>query len=305
MTKDWQCFFDGEFVPLSQAKLSILTHAFNYGTACFEGIRGYWNAEQQQLYFFHLREHFERLERSTRILGFKLNYSVDEMSQLLVEMTKNNGFKENIYSRPTSYIASEVIGVRLHGLDYKFCMWVQPMGDYVDTNGLKVAVSSWKRIDDNMIPARAKIAGAYVNSAFAKSEAILNGFDEAIMLDGDGHVSEGSAENFFMYVGGKLVTPPVNDNILEGITRSTIIQLAREQLGIETTERVIDRTELYTCDEIFLCGTGAQVAPVSSVDHRPVGKGGVGPVSARIQEVYMDAVRGKIDKYKEWCTPVY
>jgi branched-chain amino acid aminotransferase len=305
MSKDYVCFFNDEITPLSQAKLSILTHAFNYGTACFEGIRGYWNAEQQQLYLFRLREHFERLERSTRILGFKLNYSMDELCKLLVEITKRNEFKENCYSRPTAYIASEVIGVRLHGLDYKFCMWVQPMGDYVDTNGLKVAVSSWKRIDDNMIPARAKIAGAYVNSAFAKSEAILNGFDEAIMLDGDGHVSEGSAENFFMYVGGKLVTPPVNDNILEGITRSTIIALAKEQLGIETTERVIDRTELYTCDEIFLCGTGAQVAPVSAVDHRPVGKGGIGEVSSKIQDLYMDVVRGKIDKYREWCTPVY
>jgi branched-chain amino acid aminotransferase len=305
MTKNLQCFFEGEFMPLGEAKLSILTHAFNYGTACFEGIRGYWNAEEKQLYIFRLREHYERLARSVRILGFKLDYSVDELCKLTVEMAKRNNFKENVYSRPTAYISTEVIGVRLHGMDYKFCAWMQPMGDYVDTNGLKVGVSSWKRIDDNMIPARAKIAGAYVNSAFAKTEALLNGYDEAIMLDGDGHVSEGSAENLFMLVGGKLVTPPVNDNILEGVTRHTIITLAKEILGLETQERIIDRTELYVCDEIFLCGTGAQIAPVSEVDRRPVGKGGVGEVSARIQELYMDVVRGKLSQYKEWCTPVY
>ncbi|NWJ48536.1 MAG: branched-chain amino acid transaminase [Chloroflexi bacterium] len=299
------CYFEGKYVPLAEAKISIMTHAFNYGTACFEGIRGYWNEEKQELYLFRLREHYERLANSVRILGFKLPGTVDELCEITTELVRRAGFKENIYIRPTAYIASEVIGVRLHDLKYEFCITCQPFGAYVSTDGLKVGVSSWKRIDDNMIPARSKIAGAYVNSAFAKTEALLNGFDEAIMLTSDGHVSEGSAENFFMYVGGKLVTPPVSENILVGITRNTIITLAREGLGIETVDRVIDRTELYIADEILLCGTGAQVAPVISVDRRPVGDGAIGPFAQRLQKLYDDVVRGKNPVYLSWCTPVY
>jgi branched-chain amino acid aminotransferase len=299
------CYFEGKYVPLSEAKISIMTHAFNYGTACFEGIRGYWNEEKQELYLFRLREHYERMANSVRILGFKLPGTVDELCEITLELVRQAGFRENIYIRPTSYISSEVIGVKLHGLDYKFCITSQPFGAYVSTEGLKVGVSSWKRLDDNMIPARSKIAGAYVNSAFAKTEALLNGYDEAIMLTTDGHVSEGSAENFFMYMGGKLVTPPVSENILVGITRNTIMTLAREEMGIETVDRVIDRTELYIADEILLCGTGAQIAPVVSVDHRPVGNGQIGPVGQRMQEIYDEVVRGKNDNYLDWCTPVY
>lgn len=299
------CYFNGEYVPLAEAKISIMTHAFNYGTACFEGIRGYWNEEKQELYLFRLREHYERLASSVRILGFKLPGTVDELCEITTELVRRGGYKENIYLRPTCYISSEVIGVRLHGLEYNFCIVAQPFGAYIGTDGLKVGVSSWKRIDDNMIPARSKIAGAYVNSAFAKTEAMLNGYDEAIMLTNDGHVSEGSAENFFMYVGGKLVTPPVSENILVGITRNTIIELAKQELGIETVDRTIDRTELYTVDEMFLCGTGAQIAPVVEVDHRPVGGGKVGPLGERIQNLYMEVVSGKIEKYLNWCTPVY
>lgn len=299
-------YFNGEIVPLAEAKISILTHAFNYGTACFEGIRGYWNPEAEQLYLFRLREHFERMAGSVRIMGIKLPHSVDELCTLSRDLVQKNGYREDIYLRPTCYISAEVIGVKMHGLDIGFCIYALPFGAYIDIEkGLKVGVSSWKRIDDNMIPARAKIAGAYANSAFAKSEALLNGFDEAIMLTSEGHVSEGSAENIFMMAGGKLVTPPVNENVLVGITRNTVINIAKAALDLEVVERVIDRTELYTCEELFLCGTGAQIAPVAEVDHRPVGSGGVGPVSRKMQQIYFDVVRGKADKYKEWCTPVY
>ena len=299
-------YLNKEVIPLAEAKISILTHAFNYGTACFEGIRGYWNAEDKQLYLFRLREHFERMAGSVRILGIESPGTVDELCTIARDLVKRNEFQEDVYMRPTAYISDEVIGVRLHDLHTGFCIYVKPFGSYIDIDrGLKVGVSSWKRIDDNMIPARAKVAGAYVNSAFAKSEAMLNGYDEAIMLTADGHVSEGSAENFFMVQGGKLITPPVVENVLVGVTRHTVMTLAREEFGMEIIERGIDRTELYTCDEIFLCGTGAQIAPVAEVDHRPVGTGQVGAFTAKLQQMYFDAVRGKLGKYKEWCTPVY
>lgn len=306
MSKTIYAYFNGDVVPLADAKISILTHAFNYGTACFEGIRAYWNEEKQQLYAFRMLEHFQRMAGSTRIMNLKLPSTPEELCGITRQLLRQNDFKEDVYMRPTCYISSEVIGVRLHGLDVGFCIYAQPFGAYIDTEkGLSVGVSSWKRVDDNMIPARSKIAGAYVNSAFAKSEAILNGHDEAIMLTNEGHVSEGSAENIFMVSGGKIVTPPVNENILVGITRHTVMELARKELGLEIVERVIDRTELYTCDELLLCGTGAQIAPVTSVDHRPVGDGKIGPIGSRIQQLYFDVVRGKVDKYLEWCTPVY
>lgn len=306
MSKTNYCYFNGEFIPSSEAKISIFTHAFNYGTACFEGIRGYWNEEEQQLYLFRLREHFERMSGSTRILNLKLPGTVDELCTITRDLNRRNEFRENCYMRPTLYIAEETIGVKLHGLKTGFCMYSVPFGAYIDIDrGLKVGVSSWKRIDDNMIPARAKIAGAYVNSAFAKSEALLNGFDEAIMLTSEGHVSEGSAENLFMLAGGTLITPPVKENLLVGVTRHTVMTLAKEEFGLPIIEREIDRTELYVCDELFLCGTGAQIAPVAEVDHRPVGTGQVGAFTAKLQQLYFDVVCGKVAKYKEWCTPVY
>src|SRR6476661_2692501 len=276
-------YFNGEIVPLAEAKISILTHAFNYGTACFEGIRGYWNAEDEQLYLFRLREHFERMAGSARIMGIKLPHTVDELCTIARDLVEKNGYREDIYLRPTCYISAEVIGVKMHGLDIGFCMYALPFGAYIDIEkGLKVGVSSWKRIDDNMIPARAKIAGAYVNSAFAKSEALMNGFDEAIMLTHDGHVSEGSAENIFLVTGGELVTPPPTENILQGITRDSVMEIARRELEMLTRERVVDRTELYIADEIFFTGTGAQIAPVIEVEHRSIGAGVVGPVAQQL-----------------------
>ena len=219
---------------------------------------------------------------------------------------RRNGQQQDIYLRPVAYKADQTIGVRLHGLRDDFIITSEPVGNYVDTNGMSAGVSSWRRIDDNAIPARAKICGAYVNSAFAKSEAMQNGFDEAIMLTHEGHVSEGSAENIFLVIDGELVTPAPTENILLGITRDTVIELARRELGCITRERQIDRTEIYVADEIFMCGTGAQIAPVISVDHRPVGNGRIGPISSAIQQLYSDVVRGRSSDYRApWCTPVY
>lgn len=297
---------NGEFIPAERGVISVRTHAFAYGTGCFEGIRGYWNEEDQQLYLFRLREHYERLLRSCKILHMSIPYTVDQLVDISTELVRRNNQHEDVYLRPVVYISDSVIGVRLHGLTYEFLLTSEPMGNYVEITGLHCGVSSWRRIDDNAIPARAKVCGAYVNSAFAKTEALENGFDEAIMLTNEGHVSEGSAENIFLLHEGKLSTPAPTENILLGITRDTVMELARKELGLATQERVIDRTELYNADEIFLCGTGAQVAPVVSIDRRPVGDGKVGPLTEKLQTLYFDVVKGKLPEYREqWCTPVY
>lgn len=303
---DHICYFRGAFVPLSEAKVSIMTHSFMYGTGCFEGIRGYWNDDEGQLFVFRMPEHYVRFKASQKVLMFSLPHTVDELCEITLELLKRNNFKEDVYIRPAAYKASETIGVKLHGLEEDIAILAVPFGKYVDIERpLRVCTSSWQRIDDNAMPARSKIVGAYVNSAFAKSEALLNGFDEAIMLTSDGHVSEGSAENIFLVVDGVLVTPPVCENILVGITRATVMELAEKELGLRTVERKIDRTELYVADEIFLVGTGAQIAPVGEVDRRPVGNGEIGPVTRRLQEIYFDVVRGRNANYRHWCTAVY
>jgi branched-chain amino acid aminotransferase len=299
-------FMNGEFLPAERGFISVRTHAFAYGTGCFEGIRGYWNEEDQQIYLFRLREHYERLLRSCKILQISLPYSVNDLIDISIELIKHNEQRQDVYLRPVAYKSDLIIGVRLHNLTDHFLLTSEPLGNYVEITGLHCGVSSWKRIDDNAIPARAKICGSYVNAAFAKTEAIQNGFDEAIMLTNEGHVSEGSAENIFLVSNGKFITPAPSENILLGITRDSVMELGQRELGIETQERQIDRTELYTADEIFLCGTGAQIAPVVKVDHRPIGDGNIGPISQKLQELYFDVVRGKVPEYREqWCTPVY
>ncbi len=300
------CYFNDEFVPMSEAKIGVMTHGFNYGTGCFEGVRAYWTAETSQLNVFRLEDHLRRFEHSRSVLMIDLSYSVEQLSTICVELLERNQFKTDVYIRPLAYKATEGIGVRLHNLTDAFTMFAVPFGDYVEKQGgLSVGVGSWRRIDDNAAPARAKITGIYVNSALAKSEAVLNGFDEAIMLTDDGHVSEGSAENIFLVMNGKLITPPSTDNILMGITRDTVITLAHRELGIETVERSIDRSELYGADEIFLCGTGAQLLPVTSVDHRSIGTGDTGEVTQQLVRTYMEIVHGKIEAYRNWLMPVY
>lgn len=296
---------DGEFVSAEKGVISVRTHAFAYGTGCFEGIRGYWNEHEQQVYLFRAREHFERLHDSCRILQISLPYSVEQMVEQSCELIRRNDQHQDVYLRPVAYKSERILGVNLHGVSDSYLLTSEPQGNYVDISGLRCGVSSWRRIDDNAMPARAKICGAYVNSAFAKSEAMQNGFDEAIMLTNEGHVSEGSAENIFLLINGELVTPAPSENILLGITRDTIIKLAQRELGIPTRERQIDRTELYTADEIILCGTGAQIAPVVEVDHRPIGTGKIGKLGQQLQQLYFDVVRGRNPAYKEWCTPVY
>ena len=299
-------FLDGQIVPLAEAKVSIMTHALHYGSACFDGIRGNWNEEEEQMYLFRTREHFERLSQSCHIMKINLVHSIDELCDVTMKLVEMNGYREDVYVRPLAYKSAEVVGVRMHNLEDGLLMFVTPFGPYLDIEkGARCCISSWRRVDDNMIPPRAKVAGLYVNSALAKTEAWENGYDEAIFLNQDGHVSEGTGENLFMVLGNKLVTPPSSDNILVGITRESVIKLAKDELGMETIERQIDRSELYIADECFMTGTAAHVTPVVEIDHRNIGSGKPGEVSMQLQRLYFDVVRGRNSKYSNWVAPAY
>jgi branched-chain amino acid aminotransferase len=303
---DTVCWFEDQWTPLADAKVSVMTHSFLYGTAVFEGIRAYWNEDEEQLYLLKARQHFERIVESCKILMMDPGYSVDEMVDLTKELVRRNGYREDCYVRATVYKSDEAIGVKLHGIASKLNLLSIPFGDYIATDRpISCGTVSWRRTGDLNIPSRAKIVGSYVNPAFSKTEAALNGHEEAIVLTQEGKVSEGSAENLFMIRKGVLVTPGVHSDILEGITRAGIIELARNELGLECEIRAIDRSELYVADEVFLCGTGAQVSPVSSIDHRVVGSGEIGEVTAAVMAAYFDAVRGKSEAYRDWVEPVY
>lgn len=298
-------FFRKQFAPAAEARIGVMTHALHYGTAVFEGIRGNWNEDDGRIYLFRMREHYQRLRRSCRILKIDLPYTDEELCDITVKLVAMAGYREDVYVRPLAYKSSEALGVRLHDLEDDFLAFVAPFGPYLDTEkGARVCTSSWRRVEDTGIPARAKVTGIYVNSALAKTEAVENGYDEAIMLNEDGHVCEGSGENIFIVDDGRLITPPSSSNILVGITRQTVMTLAWEELGIPTIEREMDRSELYACDECFLTGTAAHVTAVIEVDRRPVGSGAIGPITAKLSRLYFDAVRGKSSKYAHWCTPV-
>lgn len=298
-------YFQKQIVPLERAKVGVMTHAFNYGTAVFEGVRGNWNADDNAIYLFRMPEHYARLRKSCKILKIDFPYTDEELFELTTRVVSLSGYREDVYIRPLAYKSGEVVGVRLHDLEDDFLIFVTPFGPYLDVEkGIRCGTSSWRRVDDTGIPARAKVTGIYVNSALAKTEAMEHGYDEAIMLNADGHVSEGSGENIFIVDRGRLVTPPVSDNILVGITRETIVDLARDELGIQLIERQVDRSELYTADECFMTGTAAHVSPVLEVDHRAVGDGSIGPVTAQLQKLYFDVLLGRVPKYRDWVTPV-
>jgi len=299
-------YFQRKLVPLAEAKIGVMTHAFNYGTAVFEGIRGNWNADDEQIYVFRLQDHYRRMRKNCRILKLDFPYTDEEVADITVRLVAMCGYNEDIYLRPIAYKSSEVVGVRLHDLESDLLIYVTPFGPYLDIEkGARCGTSSWRRLEDTSIPARGKINGAYVNSALAKTEAFDNGYDEAIILNEDGHVSEGSGENIFIVEDGRLITPSVCSNVLVGITRETVMTLARQELGVETIERPIDRSELYLADECFMTGTAAHVTPVVEVDRRPVGDGVRGPITAELQRLYFEVVRGKNAKYAGWCTPCY
>jgi branched-chain amino acid aminotransferase len=299
-------YFEGEIVPYKDAKVGVMTHALNYGTGAFGGLRGYWNPEQSQLFVFRPHDHFKRLLNSAKLIAAEIDHTPESLLEITLDLLRRENYREDIYIRPLIYKADEMIGVKLHGLIDELTIMAIPFTRYIERDeGAHVTISSWRRIDDNAIPARGKLTGAYINSAFIKTDAVLSGFDEALVLTNEGHISEGSAMNIFMVRDGLLVTPPVTENILEGITRRAIMTFAREVLGIEVVERPIDRTEVYLAEEFLMTGTAAQVTAVTMVDHRPIGSGKMGPVTAELRKVFDDVVRGRNPDYLHWVEPVY
>lgn len=298
-------YFQGKIVPFGEANVSIATHALHYGTGAFGGLRGYWNDEKEELFIFRPFDHFTRLLNSAKMLRMTLPHTPESLTAVLQELLRTEEMYQDCYIRPYIYKSTPTIGVRLHDLDDDIAIFAMPFGNYLPLDGLHVTVSSWRRIDDNAIPARGKISGAYVNSALIVSDAKAAGFDDAIVLNEDGHIAEASAANFFIVRNGQVITSPITSNILEGITRRSVLQLLREDLGLEVIERDIDRTELFICDEAFSCGTGYQVAPVTRVDYRDIGDGEIGPITRKLSALYFDVVRGKAEKYNDWLVPVH
>jgi branched-chain amino acid aminotransferase len=298
-------YFEGRIVPMGDAKVSIATHALHYGTACFEGIRGYWNEKHGRMYLLKLREHYERMEDSMNVLHIHLKESLDDLCQITIDLVRKSGHQQDVYVRPLAYKSSCTIRLTLTQLENAIAIYTFPMGNYVDINqGLRVCTSSWRRANSNAMPVRAKVSGAYVNSSLAIDDAKAAGFDEAIMLTHDGTVSEASSCNLFLLRNGRVSTPALSEDILEGITRNALIEMIQNEFGITVEQRRIDRTELYAADELFLCGTGVQVSPVSSVDNRRVGTGQPGPFAMKLQALYLSACRGELEKYASWVTPV-
>ena len=300
-------YFHGRFMPIEDANVNIMTHAFLYGTAVFEGIRGYADQDSaNQIYVFRLAEHLERLRRSARVLRMKLTGTTEELIEITKELIQAGNFKCDVYIRVNSYKSALGIGMKLDDQEDLFMFALPVQGKYLATDtGIHMAISSWRRIEDNAIPSRAKINGSYVNLALSAEEIRSNGFDEALLLNEDGHVSEAAGMNVFLVRNGHLITPGVTENILEGITRHSIICLAKSEMGIDTVERQVDRSELYTADEIFLSGTAAEVVPVVSLDRRPIGDGKIGSITSSLSRIYERVVRGGVSRYENWLVPVY
>ncbi|MGO9240450.1 MAG: branched-chain amino acid transaminase [Bryobacteraceae bacterium] len=297
-------YFDNRYVPLAEAHVGVLTHALNYGTGVFEGIRGYWDAQRQEILIVQPAAHYLRWKRNAGILHLHIPLSPEQLMEITAELLRRNAFHSDIYVRPLVWKSAQRIGVHADSRD-SFTIVAVPFGVYMDsTAGLHAGVTSWRRIEDNAIPGRAKICGAYVNSALATDDVRRAGFDEAIFLSENGHVAEGATCNIFMVRHGRLITPGPADNILEGITRACVIQLARDVLQLEVVERSIDRSELYVCDELFFSGTAVEVAPVTRVDHRTVGTGAIGPVASELRRLYTEATRGRIPQFENWIQRV-
>lgn len=295
-------FLKKQYMPLADANINVMTNFMHYGTGVFEGIRGNWNKDQKQIYLFRLKEHYERLFKGCQILEISLPYSIDDLCNLTIDLVNKSGFTEDCYVRPVAYKSSEALGVRLHNLEADFLAFVFPWGRYLDTDRARCVVSSWRFPTE--VP-RQKLTGLYITNALAKTEAVSAGYDEAIMLNAAGYVTEGSGENLFIIKDGKIITPTTNDGALVGITRDTVMKLANNELGLTTIERHVDRIELYSADEIFMTGTAAHLTPISEIDRRKIANGEIGPITHKLQKLYADVILNKNLKYSSWCTPVY
>jgi len=297
---------NGAYVAWSAATVHISTHALHYGTAVFEGIRAYYNDGQGQSFIVRLTEHVARLYRNMRVLRLTLSLTKQEFADAIVDVVRENALKEDVYIRPIVYWGAGTIGLYPFGRSNDYAIYVEPMGKYFDDidAGLKACVSSWARVSDNALPPTGKFAGAYVNSVLAKVEAVQDGYDEAILLTKDGFVSEGTGENVFVVRNDTVLTPPLSDDILEGITRDAIITLCADY-GYGVHERRLSRSELYAADELFFTGTAGEVAPITSVDGIIIGDGTVGTITQELKEAYFNAARGNDPRYTRWLTPVF
>ena len=306
LTDDSVVYFDGRFMPLGEATISVATHALHYGTGCFEGIRGYWSEEHEELFLLKLPEHVDRFFRSCAVLRIRPPFDREEMCEIVLRVARQNGYRADVYIRPIAFKSSRTIKLTLSALADSFAVFSFQMGFYAHRDGgLRVCVSPWQRINDNAIPTRAKVTGSYVNASLASDDAARQGFDEALLLSSNGTISEASSANVFLVRGGKLVTPPLSEDILEGITRDAVIALAQDELGLKVEERAVGRTEVYLADELFLSGTGVQIEPIVEVDGRSIGTGNPGAITTRLQEIYAAAVHRQLPEYADWCTAVY
>jgi branched-chain amino acid aminotransferase len=298
-------YFDGKYVPLGEARIGIMTHALHYGTGVFEGIRAHWDDGQRELFLMRPIDHYRRWRQNCGILHIDVPLSPQDLCAITVELARRNGFRTDLYIRPLAYKCAQRVGVAIDDQD-AFFLVALPFGEYIHSdNGLHAGVSAWRRVEDNAIPARAKICGAYANSAVASDDARRSGFDEAILLNEDGHVTEGATCNLFMMRKGRLITPSITERVLEGITRDSVMELAAHEMGLEIVERPIDRSELYICDELFLTGTAVGIAPVVKVDHRAVANGAVGPITHTLRQMYSLATHGRLPAYRKWLVPAF
>jgi branched-chain amino acid aminotransferase len=298
-------YLNGTFRPEREATLSVRSRALNYGLGCFAGIRGYRTDDGAQVNVFRLDRHVRRLEQSARILRLRLPGTPDETAGLIVDLLRRNQMREDVYIRPIVFADSNNLSPILDPDTSATAIFCQPLGRYLSTDPIDVCVSSWRRVRETALPARAKATAGYLNSALARREAMDHGYTEAILLTEEGHVSEGSAEHVFIVREGCLISPPSTADNLDGITRQSLMVLAREDLAIPFMERPIGRTELYVADEMFLCGTGAEITAVRSVDRRVVGDGNIGPITQRLSQRFEDVVRGRVRERSGWLTPVW
>jgi branched-chain amino acid aminotransferase len=299
-------FFKDEFVPFGKANVSIASSPVLYGLCIYTVFAASWNEQQQKLNVFRLKDHYKRLVNSARIMdfhSFASEWSYEKFETTMLELLQKNNIKEDVLVRAAVYIDEIIAGTKIHDLKNSFSAYVYPMGQILPSGGINACVSSWQRTADNAIPSRAKVNGSYVNASLMKNEALLNGYDEAIAIDEHGHVAEGTVANLFMVRDGVLITPDPATDILEGITRDTVLKLSKSN-GIPVVERSIDRSELYVADELFMCGSSAQVVPVISVDKRSVNNQQTGLITQKITEIFAAAQQTRVAEYPDWLTEV-
>ena len=298
-------WYKGEIVNVNDAKINILAPTAQFGLNVFEGIPCYWNDEEKQLYAFRLDDHYNRLLRSARLIQINCPYSKDDFQKALIDVIKANEYDENLSVRQTLFVD----GFGSWGSAEPVDMFVAPIpkgktSSEYNKKGLNCCVTSWRRISDDTLSPRIKCGANYINSRVGQREALRNGYDTCIFLNDAGKVAEAPGSCFFMIINGVLVTPRLTDSVLESITRDTVIKLAKA-MGISVEERTVDRTELYTCDEAFLCGSAMEITPILSIDKYVIGNGCAGELTQSIHKSYLDAVKGKIEQFKNWVTPIY